>query len=514
MTTSPSTAESAALDGHHDSTSTDLSNPYDLLQALIKLRKTVFTEGRTMFEAWHPLIQRRPFLLSAINMAYYLSLRRRDLREIQDALTPWGISSLGRAEARVMPNLDAVIATLAEICDYSGDQIPKRPRLARFGRGHRILAHETEGVFGAEPKGRRVRIMVTLPSEAADDYALVRDMVKHGMNCARINCAHDDESAWGAMIDNVRRAKRELRVRWPLKVAMDLGGPKSRTADLIQPDKKHRLKTGDTLLLTREKPQKSKQYPVQTRCTLTDVFGQLYLGADVWFDDGKIGTKVSEIVPEGVVLTVTHARAKGERLKEDKGVNFPGTHLALTPLTDKDRHDLAFVVKYADIINYSFVQRPEDIDLLHEELRTRMEDVRRVALVAKIETALAVQNLPQIIVHAASVQPFGVMIARGDLAVEIGYQRMAEIQEEILWLCEAAHVPVIWATQVLESLAKEGRPSRAEMTDAAMSERAECVMLNKGPYIVDAVQALDDVLKRMSAHQSKKTAKLRALRSW
>lgn len=513
MTTSPSSAESVNADDHLNAASTDLSNPHDLLQALLKLRKTVFTEGRAMFEEWCPLIQRRPFLLSAVNMAHYLSLRRRDLRDIQNALTPWGLSSLGRAEGRVLSNLDAVIATLAQICDYTGDDIPRRPRLARFERGHRILGHETEGVFGAEPKSRRVRIMVTLPSEAAEDYALVRDLIKHGMNCARINCAHDDESAWGAMIDNVRRAKRELRVKWPVKVAMDLGGPKSRTADLTQPDK-HRLKVGDTLLLTREKPKKSKQYPIQVRCTLTDVFGQLYLGADIWFDDGKIGTKVSEIVPEGVVLIVTHARTKGERLKEDKGVNFPGTNLALTPLTDKDRHDLDFVVKYADIINYSFVQRPEDIDLLHEELRSRMDDIRRVALVAKIETALAVQNLPQIIVHAASVQPFGVMIARGDLAVEIGYQRLAEIQEEILWLCEAAHIPVIWATQVLESLAKEGRPSRAEMTDAAMSERAECVMLNKGPYIVDAVQALDDVLKRMSGHQSKKTAKLRALRSW
>jgi len=107
-----------------------------------------------------------------------------------------------------------------------------------------------------------------------------------------------------------------------------------------------------------------------------------------------------------------------------------------------------------------------------------------------------------------------VMIARGDLAVEIGYQRMAEMQEQILWLCEAAHVPVIWATQVLEQLVKKGRPSRAEMSDAALAERAECVMLNKGTYIRDAVTILDDVLRRMADHQLKKTARLRALRSW
>ena len=133
---------------------------------------------------------------------------------------------------------------------------------------------------------------------------------------------------------------------------------------------------------------------------------------------------------------------------------------------------------------------------------------------AKIETPQAVSNLPELIVQAAGQQPFAVMIARGDLAIAIGYQRLAEIQEEILWLCEAAHIPVIWATQVLENLVKKGIPSRAEMTDAAMSDRAECVMLNKGPFIAEAVTILDDVLTRMEEHQLKKTPQLRALHSW
>jgi pyruvate kinase len=104
------------------------------------------------------------------------------------------------------------------------------------------------------------------------------------------------------------------------------------------------------------------------------------------------------------------------------------------------------------------------------------------------------------------------MIARGDLAVECGFERLAEAQEEILWICEAAHIPTIWATQVLENLAKEGIPSRAEITDAAMGHRAECVMLNKGPYVARAVAVLDDILSRMQAHQAKKRAMLRHLR--
>jgi pyruvate kinase len=152
---------------------------------------------------------------------------------------------------------------------------------------------------------------------------------------------------------------------------------------------------------------------------------------------------------------------------------------------------------------------------LQQELDQRIgERLPKPAIVAKIETPEAVCNLPELIIHAVGKQAFGVMIARGDLAVEIGYQRLTEIQEEILWLCEAAHVPVIWATQVLDTLVKRGAPSRGDMTDAAMAERAECVMLNKGPFIAEAITILDDVLTRMEAHQSKKTPQLRALHSW
>ena len=132
----------------------------------------------------------------------------------------------------------------------------------------------------------------------------------------------------------------------------------------------------------------------------------------------------------------------------------------------------------------------------------------------KIETRRGFEHLPELLLAAMRSPAVGVMIARGDLAVECGFERLAEVQEEILWVCEAAHVPVIWATQVLETLAKTGLPSRAEITDAAMGERAECVMLNKGPHIVDAMRTLDDILRRMQAHQTKKRPLLRALRAW
>ena len=132
----------------------------------------------------------------------------------------------------------------------------------------------------------------------------------------------------------------------------------------------------------------------------------------------------------------------------------------------------------------------------------------------KIETPLAIRNLPRLIIQAGGAMPVAVMIARGDLAVEIGFERLSEMQEEILWLCEAAHVPVVWATQVLDSLVKDGTASRAETTDAAMGQRAECVMLNKGPHLAEAVIFLNQILHRMDRHQSKKSARLGPLQSW
>ncbi len=490
-----------------------LTDPHALLAAMQHLRQEVAREGDALYRQWRPSIQRRAFLLSGQNLAAYLALRQRDLRPLQAALMPWGLSSLGRGESRVLANLDAVIATLAAIVQEDKAHLPKHPPSRTFFRGERLLNDNAEALFGLPSTRRRVRIMVTLSIEAAYDFELVRDLLQRGMNCVRINCAHDTPAEWEAMVAHVRRAEQECGRM--CKVLMDLGGPKARTGQVVLPEPKQRLHVGEHMLLTRGAPVVSQQYPMQVECQLPEALDQLQVGAQVWIDEGRLGTQVEAILPEGLLLRVTHGREKGERLRPDKGLNFPGTELQLSPLTEKDRRDLDFIAHHADIVGYSFVQEAADIDLLQQELRKRQgEQAQPLSLIAKIETPRAVRNLPELIVHAAGKQPLGVMIARGDLAVEIGYERLAEMQEELLWVCEAAHVPVIWATQVLENFVSKGTPSRAEMTDAAMAERAECVMLNKGPYVAEAVTVLDHVLARMQDHQLKKTPQLRALHMW
>jgi pyruvate kinase len=249
--------------------------------------------------------------------------------------------------------------------------------------------------------------------------------------------------------------------------------------------------------------------PATIGVTLPEALNDVRVGEPIWLDDGAIGGVICAIEPGHVEVTITHARPAGTQLSADKGVNLPDSALTLPALTDKDRDDLRFINGRADLVGYSFVRSAEDV----RALQSHLHDVNagQMGIVLKIETRRALDQLPALLLAAMHSPSSGVMIARGDLAVECGYERLAEVQEEILWMAEASHTPVVWATQVLERLAKHGVPSRAEITDAAMAERAECVMLNKGPYIVEAVRALDDILIRMQSHQYKKSAMLREL---
>jgi pyruvate kinase len=203
--------------------------------------------------------------------------------------------------------------------------------------------------------------------------------------------------------------------------------------------------------------------------------------------------------------------AEKPKLKAEKGINFPDSTLALESLTDDDRAVLPFALQHADLIGYSFVRTAGDLQLLQESLAKLKSDRPNPSIIIKIETPEAVKNLPMLLLQGMTQAGFGVMIARGDLAVEIGFERMSEIQEEILWICEAAHVPVIWATQVLESLNKSGIATRSEVTDAAHAALAECVMINKGDHTLQVIETLKDILMRSGGHHFKKTYSMRSL---
>src|SRR5262249_49748659 len=490
---------------------------------------------------------------------------------------------------------------------------------------------------GSKPPKRAVRILVTMPSQAATDGALIHELLASGMNCMRINCAHDGPEAWAAMVGHLRAASSALGRE--CRILMDLAGPKLRTGpiapegqvlqwrpqrdvrgDVVRPariwltthesphpppaqadgvlrvpagwceslvegnrvvlrDLRGKLRhltvhassdggrwassgetayldagqpielkdertdaparprveariddlpagaaflmlhVGDLLVVTRDPvPGRPAQHaqdgtllrPASISCTLPQAVADVRPGERIWFDDGKIGGIIEANDTESLRVRITQVPPSGGKLRADKGINLPDSTLTLPGLTTKDIEDLATVARHADMVGLSFVNRPEDVRALQAELRRL--GAEHLGIVLKIETRAGFDRLPSLLLAAMNSPSIGVMIARGDLAVECGYERLAEVQEEILWMCEAAHVPVIWATEVLENLAKTGTPSRAEITDAAMGERAECVMLNKGPHLADALRVLDDILRRMQEHQNKKRAMLRPLR--
>jgi pyruvate kinase len=483
-----------------------------LLAEMQQVRAAVVAQGAAILARWEPMLSRGDFRAGATNLAHYLALRELDLRPLQQRLVALGLSGLGRSEARVLPTLDAVVANLALLAGVDMNGV-EHPSGDRFWQGARQLRHHTEHLFGPAENDRETRIMVTMSAKAAKNEDHVHRLVAAGMDVARINCAHDGPAAWSRMIRNIRLAAAAAKRSCP--VLMDLQGPKIRTRSVLTPEDETSVEAGDHILISFDEPQPRREYAFQASCAMPDVLRQVPAGAAVSIKDGLIVGVVEEVRPEGLVVAVLRTPPEGQPLEAEKGINFPGTALDVSPLTPEDLEDLDFVAAHADMVGYSFVQRPEDIALLQAELKARRgEDCPAVGIVAKVETKLAFANLPEMIVQAAGNNPFAVMIARGDLAVEIGYERLSEVQEEILWVCEAAHVPVIWATQVLESLVKRGMPSRGEFTDAAMGNRAECVMLNKGPYVHEGVAVLDNVLRRMEQHMHKKSPQLRALSAW
>lgn len=563
---------------------------------------------------------------SAQNLVDYTAFRKFDLRNIQKKLRNLGLTRFANAEGHILASLVNTLYILQRLIENNTDDIP-RSNLS-IKKGKRLLTRNTKALLGYRSKNRRVRIMVTQPTEAAYNYQMVLEMVQHGMNCARINCAHDSPEIWKMIIDNVRKAAKSTGRN--VRIAMDLAGPKIRTGNIVPGPKIRKftperditgnivkpaeiilvpevdefslpntlplksellskLRLGDTFTLidTRNKTRKLKivafddsgiiahcyetSYigtgtelhctnkelgaitigelppveqaiilrkediltvfkdkiegtpPVidedgnlikngQISCQLPQIFEFIKSGDRILFDDGKIEGVIQDIQEGSFNVRITLAKENGSKLKAEKGINFPDTNLGISGLTSKDKVDLEFVAKHADIVNFSFVNTKDDVKELHEELK-KHGVFNKLSVILKIETKYAVVNLKEILLAAMHSKYIGVMIARGDLAVETGWDSIGRVQEEILLLCSSAHIPVVWATQVLENLAKKGLPSRSEITDAATALQAECIMLNKGPHINKAIGLLHIILSDMEAHHDKKEVMLPKLRN-
>jgi len=462
----------------------------------------------------------KDYMLSAKNLYRYLILRSFDLRKYHGTLSDLGISSLRSAEGYVLSNLSKVVKNLRLLQNTSIEET-KDVELIGYKRSKKLIKKHANILFNDIRKKHFTEIMVTLPNEASEDKEIIKSMVLSGMEIARINLSHGDIEIWTKMVNFIKEVKEETQQ--DIKIYMDLSGPKIRTSTIEIHGKKGKIKNsipikkGDQIILTkRETLGQRTEYGKSNELIrkgeigvlLHEIINDAKIGDLILFDDGMIVSKVVKKNSDDLELIIKDCYKS--KLSSHKGINLPNTILNLPSLTDRDIEFLPFVCEHADIVGYSFVRTGSDVNKLYHELEKNKAD--NLGVVFKIENQEAFENLPEILFEGMKRNKIGVMIARGDLAVEIGFERISEVQNQILWLCEAAHVPVIWATQVLENLAKTGIPTRAEISDAAKGAQAECVMLNKGPHINEAIKILKGILIRMEGHGFKKKNELRALK--
>jgi pyruvate kinase len=337
---------------------------------------------------------------------------------------------------------------------------------------------------------RKVKIVCTLgPSSRTLEQ--ISALIDEGMDIARLNFSHGTHEFHRGLIHTIREAAK--RAGKPVAIMQDLQGPKIRLGKLGPQGLE--VKAGDTLLLYPEgatpRLSASGKIPVPISAEIAmSVSTDTRAGARILFDDGKIATRVSQVSPPEIVVEVE----VGGKLSDNKGMNLPGTPLSIPCVTEKDLEDLRFgLSEGVDSVALSFVRTAQDITSVRERIRKTTNDVP--FLVAKMERQEAIEFQDSIIEVSD-----GLLVARGDMAVELGAERVPTIQKQLIRGCNELGVPVITATQMLESMVSCPTPTRAEASDVANAvyDGTDAVMLSaesaSGQYPREAVATMTRII--------------------
>lgn len=561
---------------------------YDELSAIYQ----VIHERRTDVESC------KPHMHSCMNMQDFLSLKKFDLTLLQQALVDIGFSSLERSHFYLLYTIEKQLEALGHLLGHHLIEMSEEPSPENV-----YASMQRRSTFLKSHHGAANSVMITLPCESAENPTLIQNLSTKNIDIVRINTAHDSLQEWQSMAKIVQEINQSTRQNNPLKIYVDLAGPKIRTGkiklvteplkirsdghnmlllttknkdialpndvcakcmvdehwfskrhkgekvllthpelknrklriakidksglwltfdkkllideesrfeiqdkkkdqsaiiDLPQTEQEIRLFVGNLLLLRSDSNvighlfEEDTVAKAEIACSNTDIFNFIDRETLLYIDDGKIGLRVIKKSDLGVLCRVEHAKPGGVILKGEKGINFPQTNLDIDAVTPLDKENLQAVIAFADIIGISFTQKASDVAAVKAILQEKNKEL--IGLVAKIETKKGVKSLPFILMELFSWRHSGVMLARGDLAIEVGFENLPRIQEEVLELCEAAHTPVIYATQILENMMKKNLPSRSEVIDASMAQRADCIMLNKGLFAVETIDILGKIL--------------------
>ena len=329
---------------------------------------------------------------------------------------------------------------------------------------------------------RRTKIVATL-GPATGTAAQIAALLEAGVNVVRINASHGTPEIRGGWIKLVRQAAEAQGQ--PIAVLVDLQGPRIRVGQLAQP---RELVPGARVVFAPESVAAGDELPT----TYEDLAKDVRVGAKILLNDGLLSVEVTRVVPPRVEGRVVD----GGTLTSHKGMNLPGLHVSAPALTEKDREDVKDAVTWgADYLALSFVRKAEDL----AELRQLVPP--HIKLVAKIEKATALDDLPRILNACDAV-----MVARGDLGVELPFEEVPIVQKRLIHEANLHGKPVITATQMLESMVHNPRPTRAEASDVANAilDGTDAVMLSAetatGDYPLEAVRAMDRIIREMERH--------------
>ncbi|OKL47623.1 pyruvate kinase [Boudabousia liubingyangii] len=344
---------------------------------------------------------------------------------------------------------------------------------------------------------RRAKIVCTI-GPATDSPSQVQALVDAGMDVARINRSHGSQESHEKVYEEVRRAARASGRA--VAILVDLQGPKIRLGNFK--NGKELLNNGDTFTITTEDIEGTKE---RVGTTFKGLPGDCRPGDRLLIDDGNVAVRVVEVTDTDVVTTVE----VGGFVSDHKGLNLPGVAVSVPALSEKDKEDLRWALNLgADLIALSFVRSAVDIEDVHQIME---EEGRYVPVIAKIEKPQAVENLQGI------VQAFdGIMVARGDLGVEMPLEAVPLVQKRAIELARREAKPVIVATQVLESMIKNPRPTRAEASDCANAilDGADAVMLSGetsvGAYPIEAVRTMSRIVENVEENGGERISQLGA----
>jgi len=336
---------------------------------------------------------------------------------------------------------------------------------------------------------KKTKIICTMGPNT-NDRELMKKLVENGMDIARFNFSHGDHAEQKERMDMLKSIREE--VGRPVAILLDTKGPEIRTG-LLKEGKKVILETGQTFTLTTEVVEGDAN---RVSITYDGLAEDVEIGKRILIDDGLIELEVKKIADTEIVCKVLNGGELGQR----KGVNVPNVPVRLPALTEKDREDIVFGIQQGvDFIAASFVRSAEGI--LEIKALLKEHKAPHIPIIAKIENAEGIKNIDEIL-HCAD----GIMVARGDLGVEIPAQEVPYLQKWLIQKCNDNYKPVITATQMLDSMIRNPRPTRAEVTDVANAvyDGTDAVMLSgetaQGKYPLEALQMMVEIVKNTEQH--------------